>query len=209
MTCWQQMVFITDPACARCGFPFEYDMGHGALCAGCIHTEPSFTAARAVFRYDTISRAMILRYKYHDHTYCTPTFSRWLAKTGAHFIPHCDAIIPVPLHYRRLLHRRYNQAALLAHGLGRLSSLPVYPRALERTRHTRPQTGLTFKKRQQNVAKAFALSPKHAPDVKGKTLLLVDDVLTTGATLNRCTDVLLKAGAKDVYVLTLARTVHG
>ena len=114
---------------------------------------------------------------------------------------------PVPLHYVRFVTRRYNQSALLAHALAKHTNLPVLPDALTRTRHTKPQTGLTRKQRENNVKGAFAANPKHTHHIKGKHILLIDDVFTTGSTLHACTKALLKAGAMQVNVLTLARTV--
>lgn len=205
--CWGEVDFISAPLCNRCGVPFELDVGEAGECMPCLQTPPPYTSARAVFRYEGDSRRLITGYKYHDRTLATPMFARWLARAGAQQLAACDVIVPVPLHPWRLLRRRYNQSALLAAGLGKLANKPVLVDGLRRTRHTTPQAGLTREERLQNVRDAFAATPKRAAALRGKSVLLIDDVLTTGATLNTCAEALQMAGAKDVQVLVLARTV--
>lgn len=163
--------------------------------------------ARAVFCYNEGSRALISGYKYHDRTHATPMFAAWLARAAAELLPETDLILPVPLHRWRLIGRRYNQSALLARGLAKAVGKPVLLGGLARIRHTPRQVGLTRAQRILNVDGAFAVPPHYAAALQGKTVLLVDDVLTTGATLNACTRTLLEAGVTQVYLLTLARTV--
>lgn len=208
-TCWGEMHFIVDPMCRACGLPFEYSVGEGALCGRCMETPPAFTRAISVFRYDDKSRPQILAFKFHDRTQLAPLFGGWLTRTGADFARMCDVIIPVPLHYRRLLARRYNQASLLARILAEKVGKPMLPDTLRRKRATSAQSGLSQKAREDNMRGAFMLPKEKRADVKGKTVLLVDDVMTTGATMNACARVLRDAGAKDIYALTLARTVFG
>ena len=205
--CWGEMHFITDPLCYRCGLPFEHEMGGVALCGHCMAAPPAFAQARAVFKYDGSSRAQILALKYQDKTQLAPIFGAWLARTGAEYHGKVQAILPVPLHYWRLLKRRYNQAALLSHALGKQTGLPVWLDALKRTRATATQAGLARKGREDNMRGAFAVPPARRAQLKGLSVLLVDDVMTTGATLNACARTLHDAGARDVYVLTIARTV--
>lgn len=206
-TCWQGVRFITEPCCALCGLPFEYAAGQDALCAACLHEPPPFARARAAFVYDAASRRLVLGLKYHDQTLLAKTYGTWLMSAGRALIESCDVIVPVPLHYWRFVARRYNQSALLAQSLGRLSHKPVLLTALTRRRNTKPQASLARKERLTNVKGAFAASARGAQAVKGKNVLLVDDVMTTGATIHECTRALLKAGALNVQVLTLARTV--
>jgi ComF family protein len=205
--CWRDMHFITTPMCHRCGLPFEYGMGAEMLCGRCMETPPAFTRAVSVFRYDDKSRPQVLAFKFHDRTQLAPFFGAWLARAGAEFTTLADVIVPVPLHYRRLLSRRYNQAALLAHVLANLTGLPLLPHTLQRKKSTAAQSGLSHKGREDNVRGAFHVPKKLRRPVKGKAVLLVDDVMTTGATMNACARALRDAGAKDVYALTLARTV--
>lgn len=207
--CWGEMDFISDPVCDCCGVPFPHSMGDAALCMPCLTSPPPYTRARSVFLYTDESRALITGYKYHDRTQATPMFATWLQRA---VLPHgqeFDVIVPVPLHLTRLLQRRYNQAALLARALSKSSGHPFLPRALERTRRTPAQAGLNREERLQNVQDAFAVPHRQKNTIEGKNVLLVDDVMTTGATLNACTQALLKGGAQSVFVLTLARTLPG
>lgn len=206
--CWPGLTFLGPPHCAGCGLPFAYDHGAGARCAACLAAPPAYDRARAVLRYDEASRGMILAFKHADRTDAAPAFARWLTRSGAELLADCDLIAPVPLHRRRLFRRRYNQAALLALRLGRLAGKPVAPGLLLRRRDTRPQGHLSRLGRQRNVAGAFALAPAWQGRVKGRRVLLIDDVLTTGATLNAAAAVLLGAGALGVDALTLARVVR-
>ena len=175
------------------------------MCGNCLRERPPYAKARAVFRYDEYSRALILKLKYADQSQLAAVYGTWLANFGKEVIATSDIIVPVPLHYWRFIGRRYNQSALLAYALKKHCNLPVLPDALKRTRATKPQPGLTRKQRQENVKGAFAVHPRHVAAIKGKTILLIDDVMTTSATIEQCTNVLLAAGAMHVNVLTLAR----
>lgn len=206
--CWRDMHFISDPACVHCGLPFEYAPPGHMLCGECIASPPAFTRACSVMRYNDKSRAQVLAFKFQDRTQLAPLFGRWLAQAAAReFVAHTEVILPVPLHYRRLVARRYNQAALLAQALGQATGLPVLPHTLRRKRVTQAQSGLSRKRREDNVRGAFTVPPRLCRQVKGRAVLLVDDVMTTGATLSACARVLRDAGARDVYALTVARTV--
>lgn len=208
-TCWNNIVFITEPVCVRCGFPFEYGLGHEALCADCLREPPGFSQARTVFRYDEHSHRLILPLKFFDQTHAVPTYASWLARAGQPFLSQCEVIVPVPLHWRRLWQRKYNQAALLAAALSKLGGIPHLPDALIRTRHQPPQTGLSRAERLSNMRGVFAVNPKNPAAIAGRSVLLIDDVMTTGATINNCCRALFNARAKEVYVLTLARTLRG
>ncbi|WP_421708387.1 ComF family protein [Algihabitans sp.] len=205
---WQAADFIASPLCACCGVPFEVDPGPGALCGACARAQPAYDRARAVMRYDDASRSLVLRFKHADRTEAAPAFARWMARAGAAQLEACDLIVPVPLHRWRLLRRRYNQAALLAHQLGRLSGKPVVPDLLVRRRNTPSQGKLSRAQRQRNVRGAFLVATRCRAGVSGAKVLLVDDVMTTGATLEACAKVLKRAGAARVDVLTLARAVR-
>lgn len=207
LSCWQQVRFISEPFCECCGLPFEFAEA-GSMCADCLHTLPPFARARAALRYDDASSKLITRFKYGDHTQLAAIYGNWLASAGAELISSSDAIIPVPLHYFRFVSRRYNQSALLARALSHKTGLPMLHDALLRTRATKQQTGLTRKQREDNVKNAFRVPPTQMAAIKGKNILLIDDVFTTGATLHACTKALLKAGATSVNVLTLSRTVR-
>jgi ComF family protein len=202
--CWLSMRFIAAPLCERCGLPLELapPPGSASFCACPPHR---FSQARSVLVYDDACRPMILGLKYTDATHLAPGFAAWMARAGSDILADADLLAPVPLHRWRLLKRRYNQAALLAQGVGRRCGVSVLADLLIRRRPTRPQEGLTRAGRRRNVRGAFVLRPRYMARVAGKRVVLIDDVLTTGATLDECARALLAAGAAEVCVLTLAR----
>lgn len=206
--CWTGLDFITDPLCLSCGLPFEYDLGPQTRCAACLAQPPSFGRARALLRYDEAARRLLLPFKHADRTAAAPQFAAWMARGAPDLLEDCDLIVPVPLHWRRLWRRRYNQAALLAQALASRGSVPCVPDMLVRTRATASQGHLSRAGRQRNVAGAFVVRGRSAAKLVGARILLVDDVMTTGATLEACASCLLKAGAKQVDVLVMARVVR-
>jgi len=199
--CFGKFTFITPPHCHRCGLPFEGAAIDDLVCGACLRNQPVYSRARAAFLYTEDSKGLVLKFKHADRTDAAVHLARWLQRAGADLIAACDVIVPVPLHRWRLLARTYNQAALLANKLGELSGKPVLPDALTRIKATPKQGGLDRKERKRNVAKAFAAQR----DVAGRRVLLIDDVLTTGATAEACARTLLSAGAAEVDVLALAR----
>lgn len=206
--CWAELHFITAPHCTICAHPFEYDLGEGALCASCIDALPSFTSAYSAVVYDDTSKRLLHKLKFEDQGHLAPIFADWLANhMQARAIP--DIIIPVPLSKKRLFTRRYNQSALVAKELALSLGIAYQPHALQRIKHTAPQTGLNKTERQENIRGAFAISASHSDMIKGASICLIDDVMTTGATIDACTATLNSAGASAVHVLTIARVVRG
>lgn len=163
--------------------------------------------ARAALAYDDASRGFILGFKHGDQTQSVVTMVPWLKAAGADLWPRVDVIVPVPLHRWRLLGRRYNQAALMGNVMSKAMGKSMVADALLRTRSTPSQGHLKPDERKKNVSKAFAMNPKRAANIVGKTILLIDDVYTTGATVRECAKILLAAGANEVAVLSLARVV--
>jgi len=207
--CWRTLHFLDGPACAACGLPFEIDPGGETLCAACLTHPPAFDKARAILRYDDASRKPVLALKHADRLDLVPAFGRWLERTGREFIAQSDLIVPVPLHRFRLWSRRYNQSAELARVLSRLAGVPADPMALARVRPTPSQGQMpSASARRRNVRGAFAVPENRRSTVAGKRILLVDDVLTTGATANACAKALKRAGAQKVFVVALARVVR-
>lgn len=211
---WAELDFINDPMCCKCGVPFGFevdgieDEDGGSHCLQCIDYPPPYDTARSAMKYNDQSRNIILGFKYADQTHSALAFVPWLKMAGAEMLKEADAIIPVPLHRWRLLKRRYNQSAIMAHFLSRETKIAVLYEGLVRTRATPTQSYLNFKDRRKNVKRAFAVNEKREGDIKGKTIILMDDVYTTGSTVKECAKALKKAGAAKVHVLTLARVVR-
>lgn len=198
---WRRITFISDPACWGCGAPFEYDIG--VRCAACQAKPRAFGRARAACLYDEHSRGLILQLKHADRPEIGALFARWLNRAAADLLADADLIAPVPLHRSRLFKRRYNQAAEIARPLSRISGVRYSPDALVRRRPTASQGGKSAQGRARNVAAAF-VAPR--PErVRGKRILLIDDVLTTGATAQACARALLAAGAASVDLAVVAR----
>lgn len=203
--CWTAMTFFAPPWCASCGLPFPHPMGDGALCPDCARNRASWDRACAVLRYDKHSRRLVLALKY-DRTDVAPALGGWMRRAGAELLDGADLLLPVPLHWSRLLSRRYNQASLLAHAIHAAGGPPVAPDWLIRRRRTPSQGRLGPLARARNVRGAFALRPGRS--VTGKRVVIIDDVLTTGATVEECARVLRRGGAAFVGVLTLARALR-
>lgn len=204
--CWASMTFFAPPWCAKCGLPFPHPMGADAVCAACARERPSWDRARAALRYDKHSRHLVLALKHGDRTHLGPALGRWMHRAGAELLDGADLIAPVPLHWTRLFARRYNQAGLLAHAVHAAGGPPVAPDWVTRRRRTPSQGRLGPAARARNVRGAFAL--RAGRSIKGKRIVIIDDVLTTGATVEECARVLRRAGAAWIGVLTLARSVR-
>ena len=205
--CWPEIQFIEPPFCSVSGLPFPYDPGPGLVSAAALANPPPYTLARAAMCYGTRSAELVHRFKYSDRMEAVPSFARWMHRAGKDALSGADLIAPVPLHRRRLFSRRFNQSAELARALSPLTGLTFAPRALERVRATKPQVGLSGSARRRNVAGAFRLRKGAGELVKGRIVVLVDDVMTTGATIEACSKALIRAGAKEVRVLCLLRVV--
>lgn len=204
--CFNQMTFISEPHCRKCGHPFEpFAVPQKMLCAACLKNKRSpFRFSRSALVYDEASKPLLLSFKFYDKTENAAVLAQFLQVAGQDIFKNgVDMIVPVPLHYVRLIKRRYNQAALLAKELSRLSGVPAEYGVLVRSRHTRPQTEFSGNQRVKNVRNAFAV--KNPQRVKGKHVLLIDDVMTTGSTLKECALALRRAGAASVDTLTVAR----
>jgi ComF family protein len=204
--CWRAITFLGAPCCACCGLPFEFAPGPEALCGACAQHRPPFARARAVMRYDEASRHLVLAFKHGDRLHLAPALGAWMRRAGAELLAEADLLMPVPLHWTRLFARRYNQSAVLAHAIHAAGGPPVAPDWLVRRRRTPSQGKRNAAGRERNVKGAFAL--RRDRDVRDRRLVLIDDVLATGATVGECARVLRRAGARQVDVLTLARTVR-
>lgn len=205
--CWSKLSLIEPPYCARLGIPFVYDPGPGILSMEAIADPPAYDRARAAVRYDDVARALVHGFKYSDRLDLAPMMGRWMARAGRELLADADALIPVPLHWRRLWARRFNQSAALAGAIAGIAGVPVLHGVLKRVRATPQQVGLSRPQRADNVQGAFRVAGEQKAAVAGRRVLLIDDVLTSGATVDACARALLRAGAARVDVLVFARVV--
>ncbi len=205
--CFRQTGFITEPFCRRCGVPFAAAAlgGPELLCPGCRLVSPVYRRARAALRYDAQGRRLILPFKHADRTELAQALAPHMARAGATLLREAELLVPVPLHRARLFRRRYNQAALLAQAVGRIAGRPCLPDALVRQRATAMLGEKSAAERAEEMVGAFAVRASRADRVAGRRVLLIDDVMTSGATANACAAVLLAAGAVSVDVLVAAR----
>jgi ComF family protein len=202
--CWSQIDFIRPPLCDRLGIPLPFGIGAPMISAAAAADPPDYDRARAVARFDGVMRELVHDLKFRDRQDVRRLFGRWLAEAGAELLAEADVVIPVPLTRARLIRRRFNQAAILAQEVARLSGRRYEPQLLLRSRRTVPQVGLSRDQRRKNVAGAFTVSPGRQPALNGARVVLVDDVITTGATVGACARALRRAGAAHVDVLALA-----
>ena len=200
--------FITGTVCDQCGRPMTLDLGPDGRCGACIASPPPWTRGRAALVYDEISRIPIIALKRAGRRDGLHVMANWMATSGADLLTGADLIVPIPLHYYRLVQRGYNQAGWLATAIGRQAGIEVAHTALKRKRATQSQAGLSARARSRNVSGAFAVGNRSRKRISGRTLVLVDDVMTTGATLRAACRALLKGGAAHIHVLVLARVVR-
>ncbi|MEL6060017.1 MULTISPECIES: ComF family protein [unclassified Methylobacterium] len=203
--CWSGLRLIEEPVCQRYGTPFAVDLGVGPLLSPrAIADPPVFGRCRAVALYDGVARRLVHRLKYEDRLDLARVMARMMAASGRTLIAEAECLVPVPLHRARLWRRRFNQAALLGRAIAADAALPFAPAALERVRATRSQVGLSRAARAENLSGAFRVPAAEAHRIRGRRVLLVDDVTTTGATGNAAARALLRGGAASVDLLTFA-----
>lgn len=205
-----ELTFLDEPCCATCGYPFSHQVSglaaYDLTCAACLARRPAFATARSALQYDEASKRMILGFKHGGKTERLSYFAAQMHRAGRDMLSRADYLIPVPLHRFRLAKRRFNQSVLLANAISKRCHVPVEPHGLHRVKSTPSQGGLSAKGRRRNVQGAFTV--RHADRMMNKRLVLIDDVMTTGATLESCTRALKKAGAQRVDALCLARVVR-
>lgn len=227
VACWLDLRFLVPPWCALCGlsFPFLLSSPSAAiLCGACQKSDFSYNQIRSAFVYGKSLSTLLIRFKHGDGTFLAPTLAKWMIQNHRELLAGADWLIPVPLHWCRLLQRQYNQAAILAVEISKLTGVPLCLR-LQRRRNTPPQKGKTRNQRQENMKEAFEFTQPFSllswlrsskrrrggagasgkEPLKGQCIVLIDDVMTTGATLEACAKILKKAGAKEVRALTVAR----
>lgn len=205
--CWRGIDFIQPPRCDRLGIPLPYPSREKIISAAALADPPVYDRARAVARYDGVMRELVHGFKYRDRHEAVRLFSRWMLHAGADILEDAELIVPVPLARLRLWSRRFNQSALLAQAVSRARNIPDNPFALTRIRRTASQIGLSPEQRRRNVAGAFRVPDEERAALSDRNIVLIDDVITTGATANACARTLKRAGAARVDVLALARVV--
>jgi ComF family protein len=205
--CWAKLSFIAPPLCPRLGIPFVYDPGPDMLSMEAISNPPAYARARAAVRYDEVARTLVHALKYQDRTDLAPAMGRWMARAGHELLDDADVLVPVPLHWRRAWSRRYNQSGALARIIERQTGVKLAPEALQRIRPTQQQIGLSRPQRASNVQGAFKVASPRQSQIAGRRVVLIDDVLTSGATVDACARALLRAKAASVDVLVFARVV--
>ncbi|HHL43881.1 MAG TPA: ComF family protein [Hellea balneolensis] len=205
---WQKLDFLDLPACHRCGYPFEFEAIKDLICGACAAKPPVFDHARAAIEYNDASKKLILDFKHGGYTDGLNFFAAQLHRVGQNMLQSADYLVPVPLHRKRLRMRKFNQSALLSRKLAKYANIPYRTDILARSKNTPSQGGQSYLGRARNVSGAFKVMPGAGHKVKNVHIVLVDDVYTTGATLNACARTLRKAGARQIDVLTLMRVVR-
>lgn len=205
--CWGNIYFISDPSCQRCDYPFEFDIGADSLCASCIEQEHYFNRAISVMKYGDASKRIIHKLKYADKIHIAKNIASLMySKLNKEGIA-ADFIVPVPMHRKKIRKRLYNQSALIANHLSRISNIPILANALKKIKHHSPQTGLRRELRKSNIKNTFSINREYVSDIHNKALLLVDDVYTTGATVDECSRILKQSYCSEVNVITLTRVI--
>src|SRR6202041_1735647 len=205
--CWAKLSFIAPPFCPRLGIPFIYDPGPGLLSMEAIADPPAYQRARAAVRYDDVARTLVHALKYQDRTDLAPAMGGWMARAGRELLDQADALVPGPRHWGRGWSRRYNQSGALARVIERQTGVKLVSEALRRVRPTQQQIGLSRKERASNVQGGFKVAAARQSLIHARHVVLIDDVLTSGATVDACARALLRAKAASVDVLVFARVV--
>ena len=215
LACWSSLTFLGEPCCVRCGLPFGYSAGADVLCGGCLAEPPDFNRLRAAVAYGEIPRKVALKLKYGGRPGVAETIARLMRRhlddlisTGAAAAGSGALLVPVPLHRWRIWNRGYNQAALIASALARRSGAEAALDLLERVKRTPPLRGMGRKARRDAVRGAFRIAERHRERLRGRAVILIDDVYTSGATANACARIVRRAGAAEVAVLCWARVVR-
>lgn len=205
--CWSKLTFITNPYCSICSYPFLYEDEKEAICGNCVISSPLYDRSISSLKYDVYSKKLIHRFKYNDQLHVLDYLVNLMINMGRELIEQADIIIPVPMHKNKLLKRGYNQAALLAMRIASKKKLEYIPQLMIKTKNTTSQAQLNQKQRLKNVKNSIELNPKYKEKIKGRKILLIDDVITTGATINESCKVLRKEDPDKIFVLTLAKKI--
>ncbi|WP_341756862.1 MULTISPECIES: ComF family protein [unclassified Candidatus Tisiphia] len=202
--CWKKLDFITKPYCIVCGCRLDISILDDMCCTKCFQHKPHYNISRSLIKFNENSKKIIHTFKYQDKTILAKTFSKLFYRQYYNEIQEVDLIIPVPMNRFKRLFRMYNPALVLAIEISKLLKRPLSPDVLIKSRWTKSQTFLSKKEREKNLSNSLILNKKY--QITGQRILLVDDLLTTGTTINKCTKILKESGAENVYVMTIAMT---
>lgn len=200
--CWKELNFVTSPFCCTCGKEFALEFTGFSECLACIHKPPIFNASRSLLKFDEYSKNLVHSFKYYDKTILADYFASMLYARYKEDLQNTDIIIPIPMHRFKRLFRMYNPAQLLASSVSKISTIPTIFDVLHKAKWTKSQSSLSRKQRLTNINGSIII--KNAEKIKGKNIVLIDDVITTGATVNYSAKILKKAGANKVIVLSIA-----
>ncbi len=204
--CWGKITFITKPYCSLCANPFSYEEDDQAICGHCVIKTPKYDKAISILKYDEHSKKLIHKFKYQDQLHVLNYLVDLMTNMSSDIINNVDYIVPVAMHKYKLLKRGYNQAALLAMRIAKNKKITYLPQLLTKENNTSAQAGLKREHRLKNIKNSFSLNPKFKNLIKNKNILLIDDVITTGATIDECCKLLRTAHPEKIFVLTLAKT---
>ena len=208
--CWKKIAPIEKPYCSKCSTPLDFKVSDSDLCGSCLKNNYSFIKSRSAFAYNNIISKVVFKYKFYDDISLAKFMSHKMVHASRDIIDNIDMLVVVPMHKKRLIFRKYNQALLLANEISKITLKPVINDFLIKTKHTTPQAKLKQKNRKTNVVNTFSINKKYLNDIDSYINIrfaIVDDVMTTGSTLNECTKALNKVGINNVYVITFAKTV--
>ncbi len=206
LDCWKETELIGQNICNKCGDPLEFEIENELICGRCIRQMPIFNKSVSVFIFKGVTKEIIHKFKYEDQLHIAKKMVKLMLLKGQNLIEDSEIIAPVPMHFFKVLKRNYNQSAILAREIAENTDLSYVGDLLVKTKNTKPQFSLKYNERMQNLKDSFKTQHKYLDLIKGKNILLIDDVTTTGATLNSCAKTLLDSGCKSVNVITLAKT---
>jgi ComF family protein len=203
--CWGNIPFITKPYCYICGIPFSYENDEKAICGYCVMKRPSYDKSISIFKYNEYSKKIIHKFKYQDNLHILDYLVNLMSNLGNSLIIQADYIVPVPMHKYKLLKRGYNQSALLAMKIAKKNNVKYLPELLLKIKHNMPQASLKKGQRIENIKNTICINNKYKSLIAGKVILLVDDVITTGATIEECAKIISGYKPSHIFILSLAK----